>query len=63
MTELDSSVIHRGISYLGQKFWLDTPRTDSSLRRKFTQNLLKFTTEYICTYPSVPIPLGIDTEK
>ena len=41
-------------AYLGQKFCLDTPRTDSSLRR-ITENLLKFTREYgdilACQYP------------
>ena len=46
---------------LGQKFGLDTPRTDSSLWR-ITENLLKFTREYgdilACQYP-----LGTDTEK
>ena len=39
---------------LGQKFCLDTPRTDSSLRR-ITGKLLKFTREYedilACQYP------------
>ena len=39
---------------LGQKFCLDTPRTDSSLQR-ITENLLKFTREYgdilACRYP------------
>ena len=39
---------------LGQKFCLNTPRTDSSLRR-ITENLLKFTREYrdilACQYP------------
>ena len=38
---------------LGQKFCLDTPRTDSNLRR-ITENLLKFTREYgdilVCQY-------------
>ena len=39
---------------LGQKFCLDTPRTNSSLQR-ITENLLKFTREYgdilACQYP------------
>ena len=39
---------------LGQKFWLDTPRTDSSLQR-ITNNLLQTTREYgdilVCQYP------------
>ena len=39
---------------LGQKFCLDTPRTDSSLQR-ITEILLKFTREYgdilACQYP------------
>ena len=32
-------------AYSGTKFWLDTSRTDSSLR-KITENVLKFTEEY-----------------
>ena len=38
----------------GMKFWLDTPRTDSSLQR-ITEILLTFTREYgdilVCQYP------------
>ena len=47
---------------MGQKFCLDTSRTDRSLCRKITaQNLLKFTTEYGNIL--VSIPPGTDTEE
>ena len=37
-----------------KNFWLDTPRTDSSLRR---------INKRMWRYPSVPIPPAIDTEN
>ena len=46
---------------LRQKFCLDTPRTDNSLRR-ITENLLEVY-KRIRGYPSMSIPPGTDTEK